>query len=91
MNIIKRIWNFLFPKKNEIITGKVELSRKKIDWDIQSKVIEQKIVLPKYHHKMSFNKQQLAGKIITDGKDRFKVHELIVVGNKFKYYINKLT
>lgn len=60
---------------------------------IESKVIGQKVSAPIFYfpvHKMSFNKQQLVGKIITDGKDRFKIHELIAVGNKFKYYIEVL-
>lgn len=99
MNTIKRIWNYFFEKKKvetkdygcmPISVPPLENCGHPVGGAIKSKVIEQKIILPKYSHKMQFNKQQLIGKIYNIGKDRFKIHERISVADKFKYHIEVL-
>lgn len=103
MNIFKRIWNYIERKFDSLWNAftdesilAAEANLKRLDAELSTldkKPNTKEVSAPVFYfpsHKMTFNKQQLAGKIITDGKDRFKVHELIAVGNKFKYYIEVL-
>lgn len=102
MEIIKRIWNYFFPEKKKVVIPKIyrdgilqteskeyaELPDGKVDWVIQSKVIEQKVEKPKPHTQL-FNKHQLSGKVYNVGKLRFRVRKKIgEVGEKLKYHID---
>lgn len=102
-NFFKRIWNYLFKKKQRTITfdGKTvpvyDLPKRKEPINFQDlpeirsgKIFQKGIALPKYSHKLSFRKQQLIGKVLIFGKDRFRIHQRIQAANKFKYYVDKL-
>lgn len=92
MNILKRIWNYLFPEKHgKVIRGEIiEVSHDGFE-PLPEASQSEKVGIPKKKaHKISFSNQQLVGKVLTYGKDRFRIHRKISSGVKFKYDTEKL-
>lgn len=96
MNFFKSIWNYLFPEKKKAVrepwmTDKViEIAKESIE-EFKKKEVRAP-VLYFNPRKMSFNKQQLPGKIYNIGKSRFRINKKLgtTASAKLRYEITQL-